>query len=230
MKSDFRTGPTNLNARVDVKVIIDKPDVNSIYLKQHSSVVALANTLQWPYGAIKIEHRPRHYGIRDNVIWSWSPEAGDKQYDRVIFLEDDVIVSPFFFQWLLAADEMRNEKQDWVGVSLYKPRWNEVLWSSFDYDDPILLQLPCSWGACTLGPSGKNSKKNGGKHWITKLKIICPFLMRQNIYIFHDLSPTHGVAVLEAGISTLHGGTEQIYVVPIYAIFNHANTTWCPYR
>ena len=146
IKSDYRVGPLNLMARVDVKLIIDKPDENSSYSKNHDSVVALAKTLQWPYGTFEIERRSRHYGIRDNVIWSWSP-GEDNQHDRVIFLEDDIVVSPFFFQWLLAADAYGKDMHDWAGVSLYKATWNEVLWSPFEERGPLMLQLPCSWGA-----------------------------------------------------------------------------------
>ena len=40
-----------------------------------------------------------------------------------------------------------------VGVAAYRPRWNEILWSSFEVELNLLnsnafqLQLPCSWGA-----------------------------------------------------------------------------------
>jgi hypothetical protein len=155
LMSDFtiRTDPV-MSATVDMKLIIDRPSpagstsASTSEAEQHAAVLALAERLQWPHGKFNIVRRERHYGIRDNVLSSWLP-GRDSHKDRAIFLEDDVVVSPYFFQWLLAAERARGvSAQNWGGVSLYRPKWNEIRWTPFDdHEGPMLLQLPCSWGA-----------------------------------------------------------------------------------
>ncbi len=154
--SDF-TASINpeMSAIVDMKLIIDRPSgadstisTASRTTEGHAAVLELAaGRLQWPHGKFDIVLRDKHYGIRDNVLSAWIP-GEDDEYDRAIFLEDDVVVSPFFFQWLIASERDRSAStQHWVGVSLYRPKWNEIRWTAFDHEGPMLLQLPCSWGA-----------------------------------------------------------------------------------
>jgi hypothetical protein len=68
-------------------------------------VIELAQEFHWPFGPKKVHLHPSHVGL----IGQWKTvndgRVEGKNSDEVmtIVLEDDIVVSPFYFLWLLRA-------------------------------------------------------------------------------------------------------------------------------
>jgi hypothetical protein len=88
---------------------------------------------------------------------AWSPSSED---EYAIFLEDDIEVSPWYFQWIqhnvaLSRNLRQRDYERFFGISFYTPRLNEITFtpprwdphSIFKNETSLLFQLPCSWGA-----------------------------------------------------------------------------------
>ena len=69
------------------------------------------------------------------------PEPGAAEH--YIFLEDDLELSPSFFTWAKSAGEAYFGSA--IGVSLYRPRWDEINWRSFAVSGWVLC-LVCIGG------------------------------------------------------------------------------------
>jgi len=128
-------------------------------------VVDFVRGLDWPYGPKEVVEFDRPMGIRG--MWINSSRADDLRDDEhVLPLEDDIEVSPLFYWWLLRAASAYGDFDDGramrakrlVGVSLYTPRLNEIVYPQVRWlpdkataANAFLLQVPCSWGALYLG-------------------------------------------------------------------------------
>lgn len=115
------------------------------------------NNFYWPQGIKIVNVRAVPSGLVSAVVESWYP-ASDADFG--LLLEDDIEVSPHYYEWLkLALRHISSSKmRDRIyGVSLYTPRVVEVTnpymhfrpdielaeYNSFSY----LHSIPCSWGA-----------------------------------------------------------------------------------
>ena len=73
------------------------------------------------------------------------------EYDSIILLEDDLIVSPWFYEFACAAERFYYDEDAVAGISLYAYRNNEnadcapfyPLYNGFDV---YFMQVPSSWG------------------------------------------------------------------------------------
>ena len=81
-----------LNARYDRSVEL----VFSIDYSGNEDIYNLVDEFTWPYGKKNIIRHKENIGLRRNII-----SCGDltSEYDAVIVLEDDLIVSPLFFDY-----------------------------------------------------------------------------------------------------------------------------------
>lgn len=136
-----------LGDRVDVHFHLDsEADV---------ATVRYVSEAFWPHGLKYVHHRVVRGGLISAVVESYYPSS-DQEFG--ILLEDDLEVSPQFYNWLRYAIMWShvNEVPHVIGVSLYTPRLIEVVlprkkWNSWvafgNRSTPYLQQLPCSWGA-----------------------------------------------------------------------------------
>ena len=119
----------------------------SIDFSGNAECVNIARDFSWVYGEKKIIEHQFNLGLREHVM-----SCGDisKNFDGVIILEDDLYVSPAFYDY--AQQAYRFYKDDaWIaGMALYSNRFNEVAFCPFepiaDGYDNYFMQVPCSWG------------------------------------------------------------------------------------
>lgn len=131
------------NNRVSIIISIDYQ--NS---ELHSEVVKIANDFDWRFGnKIVIEHK-QNLGLRKHVI-SCGNLTSD--HDSIIMLEDDLVVSPFFYSFASQALAFYSNDERIGGISLYNHRknFNNGLYIDLlgEYDSDIyFLQIASSWG------------------------------------------------------------------------------------
>ena len=109
-------------------------------------IVNFANDFNWKFGEKVIIHHKKNIGLRNNII-----SCGDltKDYDAVIVLEDDLLVSQYFFVYAKAAYDYYKEDDHIAGISLFSYRVSENLHEfnplTYGYDT-FFMQWTASWG------------------------------------------------------------------------------------
>jgi len=110
-------------------------------------VKEIASGFSWPYGEKKLIFHNTNKGLRNHVL-----SCGDlsKDYDGVIVLEDDLYVSPVFYQYTLQAFDYYKDDPKIAGISLYSHAYNETaqfpFWPLADDADVFFLQYAPSLG------------------------------------------------------------------------------------
>lgn len=110
-------------------------------------VLEVAESLVWKYGKKVIIQHPGNLGLRKHVV-----SCGDftHEYGSVILLEDDLLVSPNFFDYSVQALNFYHDEPFVAGISLYSVRLNENIYLPFEplYDgnEVFFLQVPASSG------------------------------------------------------------------------------------
>ena len=129
------------NKKVELIISID-PSKNKEVLKE-------AENFQWIYGEKTIIRHENHLGLRNHIL-----ACGDiaLKNDGVIVLEDDLYVSPQFYNYVQQAVDFYQDKKGICGISLYNHTLFETAYLPFkpieDGFDNYLLHIPCSWGQC----------------------------------------------------------------------------------
>ena len=140
----LKTLLTSLN-----KVVYDKTDIHLIISIDNfgtPEVVFVANDFKWKYGDKEVIVHKEKLGLRNHFIW-----AGDQtsKYENVLFLEDDLFVSPFIFDFVGAYLKNFSDDNRIAGCSLYNPILCEFTGCKFyqidDGFDNYFFQHPY-WG------------------------------------------------------------------------------------
>lgn len=123
------------------------PLIISIDKSDTSVVEEYANNYDWKHGHKKIKIHERNLGLRNHII-SQGEEFQD--YDALIILEDDVIVSPAFYQYAMQTVEFYFNNAMIAGISLYSFPINYLTERPFEplnngYD-AYFMQTAQSWG------------------------------------------------------------------------------------
>ena len=90
--------------RVRVEISVDHP----VPLPEDEDVtrwkatLAIARQFEWPHGEKEVIEQQYNIGLVGQWTKGWSP-AVDNDQELVFFIEDDVAVSPTYYQWLKAA-------------------------------------------------------------------------------------------------------------------------------
>jgi len=122
-------------------ISIDNDEPNNLEVKD------IAEKYTWPYGSKKVKYQERHIGLREHVL-----QCGDyaSEFGSVIILEDDLFVSPFFYEYAIHALEYYNGDNQIGGISLYnQPVQNIVEYpfkALYDNSDVYFMQFPSSLG------------------------------------------------------------------------------------
>ena len=111
----------------------------------------IAQKLVWQHGEKRIIAHKENLGLRKHVI-----SCGDlsKEYGSVIVLEDDLFVSPYFYDYASQAISFYDEEKKIAGISLITYKWND---SANEFTglpfiplqngyDAFFMQIPSSWG------------------------------------------------------------------------------------
>lgn len=109
--------------------------------------LTVAKDFDWKFGEKKIIHHPTNIGLKQNVLF-----CGDlsQDYGSVIVLEDDLYVSPGFYDYTCQALEYYQNSAAIAGISLYSYCYNEYAKMRFipldDGFDNYFFQSASSWG------------------------------------------------------------------------------------
>ena len=108
----------------------------------------LAEAFDWPFGDKRVIAHPQRLGLRQHVL-----SCGDlsEEYGDLLVLEDDLFVSPFFYQYASRALGYYAEDPAIAGISLYSLQFNQTAnlpFTPLDNGDAdvYFLQLAASWG------------------------------------------------------------------------------------
>jgi glycosyltransferase involved in cell wall biosynthesis len=107
----------------------------------------LAESFKWKHGNKTVIHHPQNLGLKKHIL---SCGGFTEHYDAVIVLEDDLFVSPLFFDFAQQAFSFYKNDEQVAGIALYHNTFNEVAYCPFeplhDGYDNYFMQVPCSWG------------------------------------------------------------------------------------
>jgi glycosyltransferase involved in cell wall biosynthesis len=116
-----------------------------------AGVKQIAEEFEWQFGQKEIIAHKENLGLRRHIL---SCGKISSQYDGIILLEDDLYVSPWFYQYTIAALDRYKGCKKICGLSLYSYQYNETALFPFkplnDGSDVYFMQLPCSWGQAWL--------------------------------------------------------------------------------
>ncbi|QHT69588.1 glycosyltransferase [Rhodocytophaga rosea] len=123
------------------------PLIISIDKSDSDQVEQVAKEFKWPFGDKRVIVHPENLGLRKHVI-----SCGDLtyEYDNVIMLEDDLFVSPYFYDFTKQANKFYKDYEEISGISLYAYDFNEHTNAPFtpieDGYDTYFMQIPSSIG------------------------------------------------------------------------------------
>ena len=128
----------------------DYEDIRLVVSIDHSGmeeVVRTAEECVWSHGSKEIFYRPERLGLRKHII-----SCGDmtEKYGAVMILEDDLFVSPDFYNYAMQALERYGDDPRIAGISLNTKR--ELLESPYPFFplhtgyDVYFQQFASSWG------------------------------------------------------------------------------------
>lgn len=128
-----------LGDRVDLIFSIDHADTNL--------VEKYADSVQWPHGQKIVRTFPQRQGLRNHIL-----QCGDytSQYDAIAVFEDDIFVSPDFYNFMKQAVNFYRDDERIAGISLYSHMFCENSQRPFtaqksNYDN-YFLKYAQSWG------------------------------------------------------------------------------------
>ncbi len=114
---------------------------------QNYDVKDIANDFEWPFGDKEVIYQPKRLGLRNHIL-----QCGDltATYGSVIILEDDLFVSPYFYEYAVRALEYYDNDDSIGGISLYAQPREDISELPFtaihDGSDVFFIQFPSSWG------------------------------------------------------------------------------------
>jgi hypothetical protein len=106
--------PTGIRIPLIISLDPEKEIVNP-------NVREVAESFQWEYGPKEIVLHPVHLGLLENFYFCGNLTG---EFDSVIFLEDDSVVSPVFYQYAMQALDYFETDKRIAGVSLHRYAFN----------------------------------------------------------------------------------------------------------
>lgn len=136
LKADYQ------NDKVDLVISLDKG-------ARQQEIIAVSEKMQWPYGNKVVRAFEERQGLRSHII-----QCGDltEKYDAVVVLEDDLLVSPYFYSYVKQTIAYYSNDDRIAGISLYKhqthPGVNRPFEPANNGYDTYMQQFAMSWGQC----------------------------------------------------------------------------------
>ena len=124
---------------INLIISIDKSDNHKVY--------NTADNFTWPFGVKTVIKHEEHLGLRKHII-----SCGDltADFEAIILLEDDLYVSPYFYNYAVEALRFYQNDHNLAGISLYNYHYNERARLPFeplaDGSDVYFVQIASSWG------------------------------------------------------------------------------------
>lgn len=125
----------------------DIPLIISIDKSNTDEVERFADDFLWKHGPKKVKKHDKNLGLKKHIL-----EQGQEldNFDAIIILEDDVIVSPAFYCYALQSVKKYASNTDIAGISLYSFPLNNYTNYPFcalkDSNDVFFMNIAQSWG------------------------------------------------------------------------------------
>ncbi len=119
-----------------------------------------ARSFNFKYGRVQVIEHPEKLGLKDHIM-----RCADYalEYESVVVLEEDLIVSPAFYTFAQKALGYYENEPSVAGISLYGQRFNESAQLPFE---PLqteysvyFMKLVCSWGQAWTKKQWQEFKK-----------------------------------------------------------------------
>lgn len=119
----------------------------SIDKSENTNVATFAHNYEWSFGEKKVIEHPSRLGLRKHVLYCGNLS---KNYEAIVVLEDDILVSPYFFKYVCQTVDKYYYSDEIAGISLYTHLWNIDANRPFTPQhngfDVYFLQYAQSWG------------------------------------------------------------------------------------
>jgi hypothetical protein len=113
----------------------------------NQEVVQFAENFKWLHGDKKVVYQEQNLGLRKHILKCMNYAV---TYGSMLLLEDDLLVSPNFYNYTTAALNFSIDKNEIAGVSLYNHQFNVHTAKNFlaldDGYDNWYFQFASSWG------------------------------------------------------------------------------------
>jgi hypothetical protein len=146
-----------------------------------SHVAKIAHDFIWEYGEKEIVLHSGSLGLKKHIIYCGSISH---QYEAVIVLEDDLFVSPEFYNYACQALSFYKDANHIAGISLYSYLYNEYAQQRFvpigDGFDNYFIQSATSWGQIWTKRQWKDflewfaNEESGSKQLMLAKNILIP--------------------------------------------------------
>lgn len=147
---------TYIEDNITLIVSIDKSNISE-------QVEKVAKDFNWIHGKKIIRCFEKRQGLKKHII-----QCGDYslEYGSAIILEDDLVVSPNFYQYVQSGlsyyEDEKINRDKIAGISLYSHQWNGFASRAFtpiqNGLDVYLGQFSISWGQCWSASQWKQFK------------------------------------------------------------------------
>lgn len=124
------------------------PLVISIDKGDNQDVLKVAQDFEWKFGPKEVIYREENLGLKNHIR-----TCGDltERFGSIIMLEDDLFVSPAYYEFSRKALNFYGESERVAGIALYKTRLNNnakklPFFSLMDGYDVYFSRMVCSWG------------------------------------------------------------------------------------
>lgn len=138
----------------------DIPLVISVDCSGDTQLYDYVENFEWPYGDKYVNIQKERLGLKKHIF-----QCGDltELFQAIILLEDDIFVSPYFYDYALQTIE-KYGADDRIGqISLYRNETNGFIGLPFTNistgSDVFLIQSVTSWGECWTNAMWKNFKR-----------------------------------------------------------------------
>lgn len=127
----------------------DIPLVISIDCSGCTELYDYVQKFEWPHGEKYVFIQEKRLGLKEHIF-----HCGDltKFFKAIILLEDDLFVSPYFYDYVLQTVEKYGEEDKIAEISLYKNERNGYVGLPFSNmqngSDVFLMQDVGTWGEC----------------------------------------------------------------------------------
>ena len=124
---------------VSLIISIDKSDTDV--------VEKYADSFEWKFGNKIVDKHKENLGLRPHMM---SLGKWFDQYDALIILEDDLVVSKDFYNFSTQAVQKYQDEEKIAGIGLYSYQLSKTYWLPFeplkDEHDVYFMQYAISWG------------------------------------------------------------------------------------
>lgn len=125
------------------------PLILSIDCSGNKALYDYVNNFAWPYGEKSVNIQTNRLGLKKHIY-----QCGDltKFFKAIIILEDDIVVSPVFYSYVLQVVDKYADDARIAEISLYKNERNGYIGLPFvneqNGSDVFLMQDVSTWGQC----------------------------------------------------------------------------------